>query len=222
MHRPLRRLAYRHRWFYEVVTAVSSLSVGGPQQLRSLAADWLAEQLPAGAAVLDLCCGGGEAAIALAQRGLAVSGLDVAPRALEQARQRAQRLGLAITWIEALAEDPPLPPGSLAGMQISLALHEFSAAERRAVLASCAGLLHPGGWLAVVDLHPAGALMALPQQLFCALFETQTATDFLASDLAGEVEAAGLQVQRHQRLAGGALQRLLAQKPPAAAAWPPE
>jgi ubiquinone/menaquinone biosynthesis C-methylase UbiE len=222
MGRPLRTLAYRHRWFYEAVTALSSLSVGGPQQLRSLAADWLAERLPAGAPVLDLCCGGGEAAIALAQRGLTVSGLDVAPRALEQARQRAQRLGLAITWIEGLAEKPPLPPGSLAGVQISLALHEFSAAERRAVLASCARLLHPGGWLAVVDLHPARGPMALPQRLFCALFETETALDFLASDLATEVVRAGLLVAQHERLAGGALQRLLAQKPATAAQGPPE
>ncbi|MEB3275615.1 MAG: class I SAM-dependent methyltransferase [Cyanobacteriota bacterium] len=222
MPSPLRTLAYRHRWFYEAVTAASSLSVGGPQRLRSLAGEWLAQQLPAGAAVLDLCCGGGEAAIALAQRGLAVSGLDVAPRALDQARARSQRLGLPITWIEGLAEDPPLPDGSLAGVQISLALHEFSAAERRAVLAACRRLLQPGGWLSVVDLHPARGAMGWPQQLFCALFETETAVDFLANDLGGEVSDAGLVVVRRQQLAGGALQRLLAQKPPAEASQPPE
>ncbi|MBM5798041.1 MAG: class I SAM-dependent methyltransferase [Cyanobacteria bacterium K_Offshore_0m_m2_072] len=222
MTSPLRTLAYRHRWFYEAVTAASSVSVGGPQRLRSLAGEWLAEQLPAGAAVLDLCCGGGEAAIALAQRGLAVSGLDVAPRALDQARERGQRLALPITWIEGLAEAPPLPAGSQAGIQISLALHEFSASERRAVLAACARLLQSGGWLAVLDLHPARGAMALPQQLFCALFETETAVNFLANDLAAEVSAAGLEVVRRQRLAGGALQRLLAQKPPAAAAQPPK
>ena len=93
MSSPLRTLAYRHRWFYEAVTATSSLSVGGPTRLRGLGAAWLADQLPAGAAVLDLCCGGGEAALALAQRGFAVSGLDVAPRALDQARERSRRLG---------------------------------------------------------------------------------------------------------------------------------
>ena len=150
--RPLRTLAYRHRWFYEAVTATSALSVGGPGRLRQLAASWLAEQLPAQGAVLDLCCGGGEAALALAQRGLAVTGLDVAPRALDQARARARRLGLEVTWIEGLAEDPPLPAGSQAGVQISLAMHEFSAGERAAVLDASARVLQPGGWLAVVDL----------------------------------------------------------------------
>ncbi|MFM1812561.1 MAG: hypothetical protein RLZZ336_1499 [Cyanobacteriota bacterium] len=216
MNRPLRTLAYRHRWFYEAVTTVSSLSVGGPSRLRGLGANWLAEQLPAGAAVLDLCCGGGEAALALARRGLAVSGLDVAPRALDQARERSRRLGLAITWIEALAEDPPLPAGSQAGVQIALALHEFSASERAAVLRACHRLLQPGGWLAVVDLHPATGVMAAGQQLFCALFETETAVDFLAGDLAAEVTAAGFALRRRDLLASGALQRLLAQKPAAA------
>ena len=213
MTSPLRTLAYRHRWFYDAVTATSSLSVGGVQRLRQLAAEWLAEQLPSGAPVLDLCCGGGETSMALARRGLQVSGLDVAPRALDQARARARQANLRITWIEALADDPPLPPGSQAGIQISLALHEFSAAERGAVLAACQRLLQPGGWLAVLDLHPARGAMALPQQLFCALFETETALNFLTSDLAEELKRAGLTVVRRQTLAGGALQRLLAQKP---------
>ena len=32
----LRPLAYRHRWIYDTVTALSSLSVGGVERLRSL------------------------------------------------------------------------------------------------------------------------------------------------------------------------------------------
>ena len=32
----LRPLAYRHRWIYDLVTAVSSLSVGGVDRLRGL------------------------------------------------------------------------------------------------------------------------------------------------------------------------------------------
>ncbi|MBM5803523.1 MAG: class I SAM-dependent methyltransferase [Cyanobacteria bacterium K_DeepCast_35m_m2_155] len=222
MKRPLRTLAYRHRWFYDAVSAISALSVGGPERLRQLAPAMLASRLPVGAPVLDLCCGGGEGAIALARLGLRVCGLDVAPRALDQARERARRCGLTVQWIEGLAEDPPLAPCSQAGITIALALHEFSAAERRAVLAACTRLLQPGGWLALVDLHPARGVMALPQQLFCALFETETAIDFLASDLSVELEQAGLAVVQRERLAGGALQRLLAQKPPLAEPHPPE
>ena len=56
---PLRQLAYRHRWIYDGVTALSSLPVGGPGRLRALAAEWLIESVAPGAAVLDLCCGSG-------------------------------------------------------------------------------------------------------------------------------------------------------------------
>jgi demethylmenaquinone methyltransferase/2-methoxy-6-polyprenyl-1,4-benzoquinol methylase len=134
----------------------------------------------------------------------------------------ARRLGLPVTWVEGLAEDPPLTAGSQSGVQISLALHEFSAGERAAVLHACHRLLQPGGWLVIVDLHPATGVMALPQQLFCSLFETETALDFLARDLAAEVTAAGFDVRRREPLAGGALQRLLAQKPADAGLQPAE
>ena len=58
----LRPLAYRYRWIYDAVTAVSSLSVGGVEKLRGLGLEALQPLLPTGAAVLDLCCGSGEAA----------------------------------------------------------------------------------------------------------------------------------------------------------------
>ena len=58
----LRPLAYRHRWIYDLVTAVSSLSVGGVARLRGLGLEALGPHLNPDAAVLDLCCGSGEAA----------------------------------------------------------------------------------------------------------------------------------------------------------------
>ncbi|NCU91095.1 MAG: methyltransferase domain-containing protein, partial [Synechococcaceae bacterium WB7_1B_046] len=83
--RPLRQFAYRHRWFYDAVTALSSLAVGGPKALRLLGAEWLIELLPAGAAVIDLCCGSGDAAAPLLAAGFTVTGLDISPRALDLA-----------------------------------------------------------------------------------------------------------------------------------------
>ena len=46
--RPLRQLAYRYRWIYDSVTAVSSVAVGGVQRLRSLGAEVLIDRLPPG------------------------------------------------------------------------------------------------------------------------------------------------------------------------------
>jgi len=207
---PLRQLAYRHRWIYDSVTAVSSLPLGGPAQLRRLAADWLLTALPAGARMLDLCCGSGEAAAALLAAGAEVTGLDIAPRALELAARRHPGL----TLVQGLAEDPPLPSGRFDGIQLSLALHEFPAAERRQVLRAARRLVTPDGRLALVDLHPAGPALRLPQQLFCHLFETETATAFLALDLGEELQHCGWRPLRHDLLAGGALQRWLAEPLP--------
>ena len=156
----LRPLAYRHRWIYDTVTAVSSLSVGGVERLRSLGLDVLRDRLPTGAAVLDLCCGSGEAAAPWLAAGFAVTGLDISPRALDLAAERHP----AMTRVEGLAEDPPLPDGQFAELQLSVALHEFPRPDRERVLSRSLQLLEPGGWLVLVDLHPAGRWLRLPQQ----------------------------------------------------------
>ncbi len=205
----LRPLAYRYRWIYDTVTAVSSLSVGGGAKLRNLGLDALRNRLKPGAAVLDLCCGSGEAAAPWITAGFSVTGLDIAPRALDLAAIRQPRL----QRVEGLAEDPPLPSDSFAAIQLSVALHEFPRAEREQVLRSCLRLLQPGGWLVLVDLHPAGPWLRLPQQLFCALFETDTATAMLEDDLVAQLNQLGFSSVDQELLAGAALQRITARKP---------
>ena len=205
----LRPLAYRYRWIYDTVTAVSSLSVGGVESLRSLGLDVLRNRLPSGAAVLDLCCGSGEAAAPWLAEGFAVTGLDISPRALELAAERHP----GMTRVEGLAEDPPLPDGRYAALQLSVALHEFPRADRERVLRRSLQLLQPGGWLVVVDLHPAGPWLRVPQQLFCALFETDTATAMLEDDLPGQLRQLGFIGVEQELLAGNALQRITAQRP---------
>jgi ubiquinone/menaquinone biosynthesis C-methylase UbiE len=205
----LRPLAYRHRWIYDSVTAVSSLSVGGVARLRALGLEGLQQRLRPGAAVLDLCCGSGEAAAPWLEAGFAVTGLDIAPRALDLAAQRYP----ALERVQGLAEDPPLPDGQFVAVQLSVALHEFSRSERQQVLRSCWRLLQPGGWLVLVDLHPADPLLRLPQQLFCALFETHTATAMLEDNLPAQLEELGFTSVEQQLLASKALQRITAQRP---------
>ena len=209
MTSPLRQLAYRHRWIYDTVTAISALSVGGVDQLRSLGLSALDPILPRGAKVLDFCCGSGEAAAPWIEAGFQVTGLDVSPKVLELAATRHPLL----TCIEGLAEDPPCTPASFDAIQISLALHEFPRAERHQVLLSCLKLLKPGGWLVVVDLHPAGPLLQLPQQLFCALFETETAIALLEDNIPEQLQEIGFTTVEQSVLAGAALQRITARCP---------
>ena len=208
----LRPLAYRHRWIYDTVTAISALSVGGVSRLRGLGVEALQSQLESGAAVLDLCCGSGEAAAPWLAAGFSVTGLDIAPRALDLAAIRQPQMHL----VEGLAEDPPLADERFAAVQISVALHEFPREERVQVLTSCLRLLQPDGWLVLVDLHPAGPWLKLPQQLFCALFETDTATAMLEDDLVSQLNELGFCSVKQELLAGQALQRITARKPPSA------
>ena len=205
----LRPLAYRYRWIYDSVTAVSSLSVGGVDRLRRLGLDALMPHLHADAKVLDLCCGSGEAAAPWLAAGFQVTGLDVSARALELAANRHP----AMERVEGLAEEPPLPEAGFSAIQMSVALHEFPRPEREQVLKSCLRLLEPGGWLVLVDLHPAGPWLRLPQQLFCALFETDTATAMLEDDLLAQLEGIGFTAVQQDLLAGRALQRITARRP---------
>ena len=205
----LRPLAYRYRWIYDAVTAVSSLSVGGVEKLRGLGLEALQPHLHTGAAVLDLCCGSGEAAAPWLAAGFAVTGLDVSPRALQLAATRHPML----QRVEGLAEAPPLRSGSFSAIQLSVALHEFPRRERAMVLSSALRLLQPGGWLVLVDLHPAGPWLRLPQQIFCELFETDTATAMLEDDLPSELQQLGFTSVKQELLAGQALQRITAMRP---------
>lgn len=58
--------------------------------------------------VLDIGCGTGSVAITAARRGAAVTGVDITPSMLEQARENAERAGVeTIEWQEGDARDLP-------------------------------------------------------------------------------------------------------------------
>jgi SAM-dependent methyltransferase len=55
--------------------------------------------LPAGAKVLDLCCGQGRHSLELARRGFQVVGVDLSEALLYAARKRAESEGLSVTFL---------------------------------------------------------------------------------------------------------------------------
>lgn len=63
--------------------------------------------LPPGARVLDVGCGPGRHAVALAQAGLAVTGIDVSRRFLEIAAQRARDAGVGAAFFDVDARQMP-------------------------------------------------------------------------------------------------------------------
>ena len=62
-------------------------------------------ELEPGARVLDIACGAGNVAIPLAGRGAMVTGLDMMPHLLEEARARTAREGLPIRFDERLCRN---------------------------------------------------------------------------------------------------------------------
>lgn len=71
-----------------------------------------AAEVFAGASVLDVACGNGNAALAAAHRFCAVVGLDYVPALLEKARERAAAERLTIELVEGDAESLPFPAES--------------------------------------------------------------------------------------------------------------
>jgi ubiquinone/menaquinone biosynthesis C-methylase UbiE len=68
--------------------------------------------LPGGARVLDVACGTGNLAIPAARAGASVTGVDIAPNLLEQARSRAKASGVTVRFDEGDAEQLPYEDGS--------------------------------------------------------------------------------------------------------------
>lgn len=104
--------------------------------------------LPAGAAVLDLCCGHGRHAVPLAQRGYRVTGLDLSAYHLRLAREAAAKAKVDIEWVRADMRDIPQEMtgrfDAVINMFTSFAFLE-SEAEDQKVLDGVARALKPGG-----------------------------------------------------------------------------
>lgn len=103
--------------------------------------------------VLDVACGTGNLAVPAARTGATVTGLDIAPNLLEQARARAAQEGLQIRFDEGDAEEMPYADASF---DVVMSMFGAMFAPRPDVLAmELARVLKPGGTLAMANWNPA-------------------------------------------------------------------
>ncbi len=109
--------------------------------------------IPPGARVLDVACGTGNLAIPAARHGAIVTGVDIAPNLLVQARERAVAENLPATFDEGDAEQLPYPNSSF---DIVVSMFGAMFAPRPEVVAAeLARVLKPGGRLAMANWNPA-------------------------------------------------------------------
>jgi ubiquinone/menaquinone biosynthesis C-methylase UbiE len=103
--------------------------------------------LPPAASLLDLCCGHGRHAIALAGAGYRVTGLDLSTLHLQIARQRAEEAQVEVEWLRGDMRRLPFREDrfdAVINMFISFGYLE-SDAEDQQVLHGISRVLKPGG-----------------------------------------------------------------------------
>jgi len=123
--------------------------------IEKSADDFIARlEIPPGARVLDVACGTGNTAIPLARRGCIVTGVDIAPNLLDQARARAAAEHLAIDFDEGDAE--ALPYGDATFDVVTTMFGAMFAPRPELVARECARVLRPGGLLAMGNWNPEG------------------------------------------------------------------
>jgi demethylmenaquinone methyltransferase / 2-methoxy-6-polyprenyl-1,4-benzoquinol methylase len=106
-----------------------------------------------GDSVLDACCGTGDLAVAAAQEGGRVTGVDFSARMLERARRKAPEL----EWVEGDLLALPFADASFDAATVGFGIRNVEDLERG--LAELRRVLRAGGRLGVLEItQPRGAL----------------------------------------------------------------
>jgi SAM-dependent methyltransferase len=111
-------------------------------------------KLQPGMRVLDVACGTGNLALPAARMGAIVTGVDIAPNLVEQARQNAEREGLEIHFDEGDAENLPYKDESF---DVVVTMFGAMFAPRpELVAAELKRVCRPGGLIAMANWTPTG------------------------------------------------------------------
>lgn len=101
--------------------------------------------------VLDVACGPGLVACAVAQTARHVTGIDLTPAMIEQAQVRQRTMGLTnLTWLIGDAVPLPFSDASFSVVVTRYSLHHFL--DPRAVLVEMVRVCQPQGRIAVIDV----------------------------------------------------------------------
>ena len=95
--------------------------------------------------VADVGCGFGHVTAYLAELGVSMLGVDLAPAMIDQARRRYPRIRFAVGSMLAL----PAADNAWAGAICAYSIIHLTAAQRRVAFAELGRVVEPGGWLLV-------------------------------------------------------------------------
>jgi SAM-dependent methyltransferase len=169
-----------------VAPALPSLMQGTPQQ------------------VLEIGCGAGNFSVLMAQRGYAVSGVDIAPTAIEWATERASSIGVTARF----CVDNVLTLDTCADASMDIVidghcLHCIIGGDRACCLAAVLRVLKPGGMFVVLTMcgdvtNP--RMLETFDPATCTTIHAGRPTRYIgdADSIVAEVAAAGFEVSKVQ------------------------
>ncbi len=111
-------------------------------------------ELKPGMTVLDVACGTGNLALPAARTGATVTGVDIAPNLVEQARENAKREGLNVQFDEGDAEG--LAYGDASFDAVVTMFGAMFAPRPELVAAELKRVCRPGGFIAMANWTPTG------------------------------------------------------------------
>jgi len=170
-------------------------------QINPLRLEWLCRYASlAGRSVLDVGCGGGILADAMARKGAQVTGIDLAEKSLRVARLHAlevqtPHIQYREISAEALAQEAPATFDVVTCMEL---LEHVPAPS--SIVGACAQLVKPGGWVFFSTIHrnPKAFMLAIVGAEYLLRMlprgTHQYAKFIRPSELAAACRAAGLQV----------------------------
>jgi 2-polyprenyl-6-hydroxyphenyl methylase/3-demethylubiquinone-9 3-methyltransferase len=150
--------ALAHRWWdptseFRPLHEINPLRLGHIERLTGALA---------GKRVLDVGCGGGILAEAMAAKGAQVTGIDLAERALKVAMLHRLEVGSAVDYRLVSAEDLAAEaPGAFDVVTCMEMLEHVP--QPASVVAACARMARPGGWVvfSTINRNPKSFLFAI-------------------------------------------------------------
>jgi ubiquinone/menaquinone biosynthesis C-methylase UbiE len=141
--------------------------------------------------VLDVACGPGLVACALADVARHVTGIDLTPAMIEQARIRQRAKGLTnLNWVIGDAVPLPFPDAAYSVVVTRYSFHHFL--EPRALLAEMVRVCLPGGRVAVIDVFTSSSEQAEAFNRVEKLLDPSHVRALSLDELTGLCSAAGL------------------------------
>jgi 2-polyprenyl-6-hydroxyphenyl methylase/3-demethylubiquinone-9 3-methyltransferase len=132
-------------------------------EINPLRLDWIDRlALLAGKRVVDVGCGGGILAEAMARRGARVTGIDLSARPLHVAQLHALEAGVAVDYRETSAE--ALAAQSPAAFDVVTCMEMLEhVPDPASTVRACGALASPGGWVffSTINRNPKAFVLAI-------------------------------------------------------------